>query len=69
MRFQDEVKIILYHFLRAIIEENKAIFLEGESPALNPQINQITHSNNQHSTFISFFAKTFHQINATVLKF
>ena len=33
--FYDEIKSIFYHFLRAIIEVNKKIFLEGESPTLS----------------------------------
>ena len=33
--FKDEIKSIFHHFLKAFIEANKAIFLEGESRTLN----------------------------------
>ena len=33
-RFWDEIKVIFLHFCRVIIEANKIIFLEGESPTL-----------------------------------
>ena len=33
--FQDEVKSIFHHFWRAVIETNKKILLEGESPTLS----------------------------------
>ena len=32
--FQEEIKNIFHNFQRAVIEANKTIFLEGESPTL-----------------------------------
>ena len=32
-----EIKSIFHHFVRAIIEANKKVFLEGESPTLKVQ--------------------------------